>query len=33
MQLEKEKCPPGKYYPFVSGKIKVFENLRVYVGE
>ena len=22
-QLEKEKCPPGKYYPFVSGKIKV----------
>lgn len=21
-QLEKEKCPPGKYYPFVSGKIK-----------
>jgi len=23
VQLEKEKCPPGKYYPFVSGKIKV----------
>ena len=21
-QLEQEKCPPGKYYPFMSGKIK-----------
>uniref|UniRef100_A0A6U4PYF8 Enoyl reductase (ER) domain-containing protein n=2 Tax=Hemiselmis andersenii TaxID=464988 RepID=A0A6U4PYF8_HEMAN len=21
-QLETEKCPPGKYYPFMSGKIK-----------
>ncbi|KAJ1477897.1 ribonuclease E inhibitor RraA/Dimethylmenaquinone methyltransferase [Baffinella frigidus] len=21
-QLEKEECPPGKYYPFMSGKIK-----------
>jgi len=26
-QLEKEKCPPGKYYPFVSGKIKPESHL------
>ena len=26
-QLEKEKCPPGKYYPFVSGKIKPDSHL------
>jgi hypothetical protein len=22
LQLEIEQCPPGKYYPFMSGKIK-----------
>jgi len=22
-QLEYEKCPPGKYYPFMSGKVKL----------
>jgi len=26
-QLEEEKCPPGKYYPFVSGKIKPESHL------